>query len=92
MVTAFLVKSFEFLGIKKQEISLDKRVFGDKIGLTATLFGCWHNKMTRRPHTQEKSAYLACLSCGARKPVDVKTLETENDFYYPPPIRNIEQI
>lgn len=92
MVTTLLEKSFQILGIKKQEVLLDRRVFGDKIGLGASLFGCWHAKVTRRPYMQGKSAYLSCLSCGARKPFDAKTLKTENNFYYPPIVRSVKEI
>lgn len=59
--------------------------FGEKIGLLAQLFGCWHKQISR-PFTIEKDSYQACLRCGARKPFDTKNLKTYGSFHYPPAV------
>jgi hypothetical protein len=89
MANAIIQKSFQILGLKRQEKLLNERVFGNKIGLTASLFGCWHDKISR-PFMEGKIAYRACLKCGARKPFDPETLQTSDRFYYPPIIKTIE--
>lgn len=91
MAIAILEKSFQLFTGKRQKQQLDHNVFGAKIGLTASLFGCWHERVSR-PFTEGKSAYRACLNCGARKPFDTETLETKDRFYYPPIIRNVENV
>jgi hypothetical protein len=60
-------------------------VFGDKIGLLGTMFGCWHKELSR-PFTSVKESYRVCLDCGARKQFDTQTLKTFGPFYYPPAI------
>jgi hypothetical protein len=57
--------------------------FGEKVGVIASLFGCWHPKMGR-PITVGRESYCACLECGARKPFDAEKLKVSNSFYYPP--------
>lgn len=65
------------------KISRNAESFGDKIGLFGKIFGCWHKKLSR-PFSDKKSAYRACLECGARKPFDAVTLKSSGAFYYPP--------
>lgn len=69
--------------------SLDPEVFGQKIGILASLFGCWHENLSR-PITRDGVSYRACLDCGSRKPFDPQTLRTKKGFYYPPIVRKIE--
>lgn len=59
--------------------------FGRKIGLFASLFGCWHKRLTR-PFTSNKDTYMACIECGARKKVDAKNFKVSRAFYYPPSV------
>lgn len=59
--------------------------FGSKIGFMASLFGCWHKRLTR-PFTSDKNTYMACLECGARKKVDAKEFKVSRAFYYPPSV------
>ena len=59
--------------------------FGNRIGFLGKLFGCWHKNLGR-PFTNRMASYRACLSCGARKEFDAKTLETFGPYYYPPPV------
>ncbi len=59
--------------------------FGRKIGLVASLFGCWHKRLTR-PFTSERNTYMACIECGARKKVDAKNFKVSRAFYYPPSV------
>ncbi len=89
MAIALLQKSFQILEKKLQKNQIDNRVFGEKIGLAASLFGCWHNKITR-PFMEGKIGYRTCLNCGARKPFDTETLQTAGKFYYPPVVKCIE--
>ena len=56
-----------------------------KIGFFASLFGCWHKRLTR-PFTTDKDTYMACLECGARKRVDTKSFKVSRAFYYPPSV------
>mgnify|MGYP003401755072 CR=1 FL=1 len=58
---------------------------GRRIGLLASLFGCWHKRLTR-PFTTDKDTYMACLECGARKKVDAKNFKASRAFYYPPSV------
>lgn len=59
--------------------------FGNKIGIFAKFFGCWHKQLTR-PFTNRDASYRACLNCGARKKFDTTNLRTYGPFYYPPAI------
>lgn len=88
MGSAILEK--DVFGIRKnnKKVELNKNVFGKKIGLFTSLFGCWHEEISR-PFTENKTAYRACLNCGARKPFDSETLVTDNNFYYPPIVKNL---
>lgn len=67
---------------------LDKRVFGEKVGVLASLFGCWHDNVSR-PFVEGKTAYRSCLKCGARKQFDSATLKTHGKFYYPPLVKRV---
>ena len=60
-----------------------KEAFGEEIGFLASLFGCWHNRLSR-PLTVGRASYRACLECGARKQFDAETLKTYGSFHYPP--------
>ena len=60
--------------------------FGKKIGLMASLFGCWHKHLTR-PISDKNSAYRACLECGARKEFDTESFKTSGPFHYPPSVK-----
>lgn len=71
--------------IAKAVINRTERVFGGKIGLFGTLFGCWHKRLSR-PFTIDKDSYRSCLHCGARKQFNADTLQTFGKFHYPPPI------
>lgn len=89
MASTILQKSFHFLIGKRKNKTIDEKVFGSKIGLTASLFGCWHDSISR-PFTEGRTAYRACLKCGARKPFDPNTLQTQDKFYYPPIIKTLD--
>lgn len=71
-------------------INRTKGAFGNKIGLTAKIFGCWHKHLTR-PFTNRNGSYRACLNCGARKKFDTETLVTKGPFFYPPAIAFVEE-
>jgi len=62
---------------------VEQKVFGEKVGLIAKLFGCGHRNLSR-PFSRLKIGYRNCLSCGARKQFNTETLETFGTFYYPP--------
>ena len=64
---------------------LDPKIFGERFGLAASLFGCWHENLSR-PFGQGKKLYRSCLKCGARTPFDTATFETDGRFYYPPEV------
>lgn len=80
------------LALKENEkpVSLqDSEEFGQKIGLTAALFGCWHGKLSR-PFTNDKRiSYVTCIKCGARKRFDTGTFATSGAFYYPPKVSKL---
>lgn len=88
MTTALLQKKLFALGNRKNKADgkLDRSVFGNKLRLTAALFGCWHNNIGR-PFVQGKTAYRSCLQCGARKQFDAESLKTHGSFYFPPVIK-----
>lgn len=65
----------------------DQLVFGQKMGLSVKLFGCWHKNISR-PFIQGKTAYRSCLQCGARKQFNPETLKTHGNFYFPPLVKN----
>ena len=68
-------------------INRTDNAFGDKIGIVAKVFGCWHRELSR-PFTDRNKSYRACLHCGARKNFDAETLKTFGPFYYPPAIKS----
>ena len=57
--------------------------FGERIGIFAKLFGCWHKELSR-PFTGSGASYRVCLDCGARKRFDAASFRTSGPFYYPP--------
>ena len=63
--------------------ALSGEVFGKKLGVAASLFGCWHEDL-RRPFGRGEATYRSCLKCGARTPFNVETLRTEGKFYQAP--------
>lgn len=67
----------------KNEIGVDKGVFGKKVGFLTKFFGCEHKNISR-PFVAGKISYRTCLQCGARRQFDNETFETFGDFYYPP--------
>lgn len=62
--------------------------FGEKIGFMASMFGCWHKRLTR-PITDRNSSYRACLECGARKKFNTEEFRTSGPFYYPPLVSDV---
>ena len=88
MATALLTNKLLTLNNKRNKAAnkIDQYVFGKKMGLMATLFGCWHNDIGR-PFVQGKTAYRSCLQCGARKQFNTETLETHGNFYFPPVVK-----
>lgn len=65
--------------------------FGKKIGIFASVFGCWHKQLSR-PITHDKESYRACLHCGARQKFDAERMKTTKRFYYPPIISQITHL
>jgi DNA-directed RNA polymerase specialized sigma24 family protein len=90
MATAILQNRFKSLLSRKRAERVDRYVFGQKVGLIAKLFGCWHENLSR-PFGSGRSAYRACLNCGARKRFNTETLETYGTFYFPPTVKE-EQV
>jgi hypothetical protein len=62
---------------------IDGSVFGQKLSLTAKLFGCRHRNISR-PFNQGATAYRSCLDCGARRQFNPVTLQTYGSYYFPP--------
>lgn len=89
MATILLEKEFQGIGVQSQFNEVEPEVFGEKVGLFASLFGCWHKRVTR-PFAEGKVSYCACLECGARKPFDAETLKSERKFYYPPIVKRVK--
>ncbi len=87
MATVFLTNKLLTLNNKQNKATndIDRLVFGQKMGLMAKLFGCWHNNISR-PFVKGKTAFRSCLQCGARKRFNPETLETQGSFYFPPVI------
>lgn len=77
--------------IAQSVINRTEEVFGNKIGIFGSLFGCWHKQLTR-PFTVGNDSYRACLDCGARKQFDTKILKTIGSFHYPPTVSFDENI
>ena len=74
--------------IAKQVINRTEGVFGKKIGVISSLFGCWHTELSR-PFTTAQESYRSCLHCGARQKFDAEQLKTTKSFYYPPIISQV---
>ena len=68
--------------------TVNEQVFGKKLGLMTRLFGCQHTNVSR-PFSLGRSGYRACISCGARRQFDPKTLQTTGAFYAAPPSKII---
>jgi hypothetical protein len=64
---------------------VNRQVFGKKVGIFVKLFGCGHQNLSR-PFSHKRTAYRACLQCGARKQFDTQTLKTFGDFYNAPKV------
>jgi hypothetical protein len=56
--------------------------FVEPIGFMTSLFGCWHQKLSR-PFTTVNESYRVCVDCGAHRKFDPVTLETTGKFYFP---------
>jgi len=84
MATFLIRNGVGSFALSNQEV--DKRVFGEKVGLIGKIFGCWHEEMSR-PFSQEKIAYRTCMKCGARKQFNSETLQTYGAFYFPPVVK-----
>ncbi|MFZ1700094.1 MAG: hypothetical protein WBO10_09555 [Pyrinomonadaceae bacterium] len=54
-----------------------------RVGLMASLFGCWHKDLSR-PFTTKQGSYRVCTDCGARRMFDTKSFKTLGKFYYTP--------
>ncbi len=67
----------------ESEAEVDMQVFGEKVGILVTLFGCGHRNLSR-PFSHKRTAYRACLQCGARRQFDTQTLKTFGGFYNSP--------
>ena len=67
----------------ESQATINKQVFGEKVGIFVRLFGCGHRNLSR-PFSHKKVAYRSCLQCGARKQFNPQTLETLGGFYNPP--------
>lgn len=91
MSTLLLREEFQTVIEERSKKEVDRRVFGNKVGFIAKLFGCWHEDVGR-PFVEGKTAYRACLRCGARKQFDPNTLRTFGKFYYPPLVKRIENL
>jgi hypothetical protein len=91
MLSLSLRSKFQNVENKEQVNTINNTVFGEKVGLVAKLFGCWHENISR-PFVEGNTAYRACLNCGARKPFNPETLQSFGKFYYPPIIKKIEGI
>lgn len=50
-----------------------ERESGRRMGLLASLFGCWHRKVCR-PITRDGRTFIVCIRCGARKRYDPENL------------------
>lgn len=84
MATSSILNKVGTFILAKREI--DRRVFGEKVGLIGKIFGCWHEEMSR-PFSDENIAYRSCIKCGARKQFDSGTLQTHGSFYFPPVVK-----
>jgi hypothetical protein len=83
-VTLFQERFRSILGRRKN--APDESVFGAKVGLIATIFGCWHSNVSR-PFGSGSKTYRACLDCGARQPFDLEKFKSRGRYYYPPKLK-----
>ena len=67
----------------ESQAKVDVQVFGEKVGILVSLFGCSHRNLSR-PFSHKRTAYRACLQCGARRQFDTQTLKTFGGFYNSP--------
>ena len=87
MANTIAINKLQGLINKKTRNDIEQVAFGQKVGLITTLFGCWHNNISR-PFINGKIAYRSCLQCGARKRFNPETLQTEKNFYFPPAMKD----
>ena len=64
----------------------DDATLGNKVGIVASLFGCWHKSLSR-PFTTKTASYRTCLECGARRKFNPESLKTSGPFYFPPSVK-----
>ena len=85
MTTALLLNKFQRLINKNSEQGkvINEPALVRKPGLITQLFGCRHGNIGR-PFTYGETTYRSCLNCGARKPFNPQTFETQGSFYFPP--------
>lgn len=83
MTFTLMQKGLENLIGKEQMEQTNEKIFGEKVGLAASFFGCWHSNITR-PFMEGKTFYRTCLKCGARRNFNPETRKNEGQFYYPP--------
>ena len=84
-----IAPKLNFQAAEQNNAHLDPKVFGEKVGIITSLFGCWHKDLSR-PFVKGKTAYRSCLDCGSRKRFDTQTFKTLDGFYHPPIVRKIE--
>jgi hypothetical protein len=89
MANTIALNKIQRLADKSVESETNQFIFGQKVGLITTLFGCWHNNISR-PFVNGKIAYRSCLQCGARKRFNPETLKTEKNFYFPPVSKDLK--
>lgn len=80
-MAANLMKTMELSSIRDMQIDT-AQIFGKKIGLLATLFGCSHPRLSR-PFSHDNVGYRTCINCGAKKKFDLETRTTSAAAYYP---------
>jgi len=87
MTATTLLNTLQRMTHRRGRREINPQVFGEKIGLLASVFGCWHEDVGR-PFVDGKTAYRSCVKCGARKQFDPETLRTFGNFYGSPAIRS----
>jgi len=87
MTATTLLNTLQRLTHRQVKRAINPQVFGKKLGLLTSVFGCWHEDVGR-PFVDGKTAYRSCIKCGARKQFDPDTLRTFGNFYGPPAIRS----
>jgi hypothetical protein len=86
MTAATLLNTLQRLTHIRSRRVINPQVFGERIGLLTSIFGCWHEDVGR-PFVEGKTAYRSCVKCGARKQFNTETLQTFGDFHCPPATR-----